>query len=97
VAEKELVGLGYNMMLLQADSIVKLNGKYYELQGRDNRLKAWWILPFDFEEWAQKAVRHLPEFDGPSSDDIVAYAEEGIQVYYNPNTGESIPGKDGGV
>lgn len=91
VAAKAIHALGN--IIPQAGDIVRLNGKYYELGGLSLRGAThgkWWLEPFDFDEWAQQSVRGLPEHTGPSSDDIVAYQEGGVQVYYNPNTGKHI-------
>ena len=97
VAAKAIHALG-NIMP-QAGDIVRLNGKYYELGGLSMRrptFQMWWLEPFDFDQWAQQSVRSLPEYDGPSSDDIAAYYDPDTkhQVYYNPNTGEHVDPKE---
>lgn len=93
VSAKAIHALGN--ILPQAGDIVRLNGKYYELAGQTRNLDKWWLQPFDFDEWANQAVRGLPEYRGPSSDDIIALDPvNGFQVYYNPNTDETIGPKE---
>ena len=79
----------------QPGDIVRLNGKYYELAGLTRNRDKWWLEPFDFEAWAEQSVRSLPEHNGPSSDDIIALDPvNGVQVYYNPHSGETIGPKE---
>ena len=84
VHNDELVRLGYRSY--EPWDVVRLNGKYYELCDLDRRSRFWTIEPLDFYQWATEAILPIPEYDGPSSDDIVAmYGPEGKQIYFNPN------------
>lgn len=92
VQAKTLRDLGYDMLLMAGD-IVKLNGKYYELEGRDKKLDIWWISYVDVERWLRRNVHPLRVAKGPSSDDIIHYDEAGTTVYYNQRTGEFVYGE----
>lgn len=80
----ELVRLGYRN--LEPFDVVKLNGKHYELTYLDRKTRFWEVERLDFYQWATEAILDLPEYEGPSSDDIVAMiGEDGKQIYFNPN------------
>lgn len=87
VHNDELVRLGYRS--LEPFDVVKLNGKYYELCDFDRKSRFWTVANLDFYAWATQAILPLPEYEGPSSDDIVAMTgPDGTQVYFNPNKQE---------
>lgn len=92
VQDKTLRALGYEGVLLQAGDIVKLNGKFYELEGRDKKLDVWWITYVDVDAWLRRNVHPLRVARGPSSDDIIWTNTDGVTVYYNQRTGEIVAG-----
>ena len=90
VEPKTLDKLGYEG--LRAGDVVKLNGKYYELEGRDKKFDVWWITYVDVEKWLRRNIHPLRVARGASSDDIIHYDEAGTTVYYNQRTGEFVGG-----
>lgn len=92
VEDSTLRKLGYEI-LLKAGDVVKLNGKFYELEGRDKKLNVWWITHIDVEKWLRRNIHPLRVTRGPSSDDIIWYDEAGTTVYYNERTGEFFYGE----
>lgn len=91
VQDSTLRKLGYEGILLRAGDIVKLNGKYYELEGKDKKLDVWWITHFDVEAYLRRNIHPLRVTRGPSSDDIIALDGDPT-VYFNRRTGEMTAG-----
>lgn len=93
VHNDELVRLGYRS--LEPFDVVKLNGRYYELTYLDRKTRFWEVEHLDFYKWATEAVDGLPDYEGPSSDDIVwMTGADGRTIYFNPNDVKDEEGED---